>query len=132
MGEGGERKDEVTGDRGKNGLTFASLTWKVASPRHARGLKDEMGFPESGPTRLWIDNKATVALAHDPTSFSKIKHVARRHHFLRECVESGALDVGHISTDFNIADLFTKALEPKKFRLFRAAVMNLPIETLRA
>ena len=83
------------------------------------------------PTRLWIDNKATVALAHDPTSFSKIKHVARRHHFLRECVESGALDVGHISTDFNIADLFTKALEPKKFRLFRAAVMNLPIETLR-
>ena len=99
---------------------------------HARGLKDEMGFPESGPTRLWIDNKATVALAHDPTSFSKIKHVARRHHFLRECVESGALDVGHISTDFNIADLFTKALEPKKFRLFRAAVMNLPIETLRA
>ena len=98
---------------------------------HARGLKDEMGFPESGPTRLWIDNKATVALAHDPTSFSKIKHVARRHHFLRECVESGALDVGHISTDFNIADLFTKALEPKKFRLFRAAVMNLPIETLR-
>ena len=74
----------------------------------------------------------TVALAHDPSSFSKIKHVARRHHFLRECVESGALDVGHISTDFNIADLFTKALEPKKFRLFRAAVMNLPIETLRA
>ena len=53
-------------------------------------------------------------------------------HFLRECVESGALDVGHIPTDFNIADLFTKALEPKKFRLFRAAVMNLPIETLRA
>ena len=39
--------------------------------------------------------------------------------------------MGHISTDFNIADLFTKALEPKKFRLFRAAVMNLPIETLR-
>ena len=57
--------------------------------------------------------------------------MARRHHFLRECVESGALDVGHIPTDFNIADLFTKALEPKKFRLFRAAVMNLPIETLR-
>ena len=25
MGEGGERKDEVTGDRGKNGLTFVRL-----------------------------------------------------------------------------------------------------------
>ena len=43
------------------------MAGSVAAPDglHARGLKDEMGFPESGPTRLWIVNKATVALAHE-------------------------------------------------------------------
>ena len=97
---------------------------------HLRNLKEEIGFPEEGPTAMWIDNKATVALAHDPQSFNKTKHVARRHHFLRECVDSGVLDVKHISTEFNIADIFTKALDVKKFRLFRAAVMNLPVESL--
>ena len=40
------------------------------------------------------------------------------------------LDVKHISTEFNIADIFTKALDVKRFRLFRAAVMNLPVESL--
>lgn len=99
---------------------------------HLRNLLGEKGFPQLGPSGLWIDNKATVALAHDPQSFNKTKHVARRHHYLRECVDSGVLEVKHISTEFNIADIFTKALEPKKFRLFRAAVMNLPVESLLA
>ncbi len=29
LGESGERKDEVSGDKGRNGFTFASLTWKI-------------------------------------------------------------------------------------------------------
>ena len=98
---------------------------------HARNLTEELGFPQPGPTGMWIDNKETVALAHNPESFNKTKHVARRHHFLRECVESDALEVKHISTEHNFSDIFTMALDPKKFRLFRAAVMSLPVETLR-
>ena len=70
-------------------------------------------------------------LAHNPMSFSKTKHVARRHHYLRECVESGDIDCIHVPTDYNCSDIFTKSLPPKKFRLFRAALMNLGAETLR-
>ena len=95
-----------------------------------RHLLDEAGFPQTGPTQVYMDNKATVALAHNPMSFSKVKHVARRHHYLRECVESGDLKVHHISTDHNVSDIFTKALGAKKFKLFRASIMNLPLETL--
>ena len=36
---------------------------------HLRNLLGEKGFPQLGPSGLWIDNKATVALAHDPQSF---------------------------------------------------------------
>ena len=95
-----------------------------------RNLLAELGFPQEQPTTLYMDNKAAVALAHNPHSYQKTKHLARRHHYLRECVEHGEIAVRQIPTNFNVSDIFTKALEPKKFRLFRAALMNLPLETL--
>ena len=73
-----------------------------------RNQLEFLGFPQTKPTKMWIDNKATVALLHNPMSFSKVKHVARRHHFLRECVENGDLEVSHIPTEFNVSDIFTK------------------------
>ena len=41
------------------------------------------------------------------------------------------IDCIHVPTDYNCSDIFTKSLPPKKFRLFRAALMNLGAETLR-
>ena len=96
----------------------------------ARDLAEFMGFPQAAPTTLYIDNRATVALAHNPMSFSKVKHVARRHHYVRECVEDGTIAAKSIATEHNVSDIFTKALDPKKFKLFRAALMNLPLESL--
>ena len=95
-----------------------------------RLLLAEHGFPLSGATTLYMDNMAALALAQYPESNHKTKHLERRHHYLRECVEAGEIAVRHVPTEFNIADMFTKALEPKKFRLFRAAVINLPLESL--
>ena len=95
-----------------------------------RNVLGELGWAQSRPTTLWIDNNATVAMSHNPMAFHKTKHVARRHHYLRECVEERELDVRHIRTEFNVSDIFTKALEGRKFRLFRAALMNLPLETV--
>ena len=95
-----------------------------------RNIFDECGFPQTQPTTLYMDNKGALALAQNPHSNHKTKHLARRHIYLRECVEHGEIAVKSVPTDFNVSDMFTKALEPKKFRLFRAAVMNLPIESL--
>ena len=67
---------------------------------------------------------------HNPYAFQKTKHLDRRIHFLRECVERGEIRVKKIPTEFNVSDIFTKALEPKKFKRFRAALMNLPLETI--
>ena len=69
-------------------------------------------------------------MAHNPFAFQKTKHLERRLHFVRECVEAGKIRVKKIRTEFNVSDVFTKALPPKKFKLFRAALMNLPLETL--
>lgn len=97
---------------------------------YLRNLLEELGWAQQAPSQLWMDNQAAVLLAHDPQAFQKTKHVARRHHFLRECVENKEIKVGKIHTDHNVSDIFTKALKAKKFKLFRACVMNLPMESL--
>ena len=63
---------------------------------------------------------------------SKTKHVVRHHHFLRECVEDGRMRVEFVRSEYNLSDIFTKPLEAKQFKLLRAALMNLPVESLES
>ena len=53
-----------------------------------------------------------------------MKHVERRHLFIRECVENGHLVVPFVRTHENLADFFTKALPPKVFFDMRNTIMN--------
>eukprot|EP00966_Prymnesium_polylepis_P138774 3206714-Prymnesium_polylepis.1 len=53
-----------------------------------RNLLDDLGFGDSEPTRLHVDNQSAIAVAYNPEHHSRMKHVARRHFFVRECVEN--------------------------------------------
>ena len=55
-----------------------------------------------------------------------MKHVDRRHFYVRELVENHRLRVPFVSTVNNIADFFTKALPPKQFEAMRDRIMNVP------
>jgi hypothetical protein len=75
-----------------------------------RNLFAELGFPQIQPTTLFCDNQGTVACTHDPHAHSKMKHIAIREHFIRDCIVKRLIDVVHVAGDKNIADLFTKPL----------------------
>ena len=53
-----------------------------------------------------------------------MKHVQRRHFFVRDMVESFELEVPFVRTDDNISDFFTKPLKAKKFHAMRRLIMN--------
>ena len=55
-----------------------------------------------------------------------MKHVQRRHFFVRDMVESFEIEVPFVRTDDNIADFFTKPLDAKKFHAMRKLIMNEP------
>ena len=55
-----------------------------------------------------------------------MKHVQRRHFFVRDMVESLQIEVPFVRTMHNVADFFTKAFEAKKFHAMRRIVMNDP------
>ena len=53
-----------------------------------------------------------------------MKHVARRHFYVRELVEEGVLRVSCVGTSDNWADFFTKPLQGQHFFCMRAVIMN--------
>ena len=59
----------------------------------------------------------------------RVKHVERRHFFVRDMVESFEIEVPYVPTNENPADYFTKpATNAASFREFRKRVMNVPDE----
>ena len=66
----------------------------------------------------------TCGSLQNPEHHSRMKHVERRHLFIRECVENMQIVVPFVSTHDNLADLFTKPLAHKKFFALRDRIMN--------
>jgi hypothetical protein len=91
---------------------------------HARGLLIEMGLPQEAPTVLKVDNSGAVALARDRRSCHRSRHVDRRYFKVRELMAEGALEVVHVETALNTADVLTKSLPSEAFELHRATMLG--------
>lgn len=64
---------------------------------------------------LYIDNNAAMKLTKNPEFHARTKHIELRHHFLREQVLQGTIQMKRIDTKDNLADVFTKALPRATF-----------------
>nr|GEV55347.1 Gag-Pol polyprotein [Tanacetum cinerariifolium] len=65
------------------------------------------------PTYVYRLKKALYRLKQAPRAWSK--HIDIRHHFIREQVEKGAVGLYFVTTDYQLADIFTKALPRERF-----------------
>ena len=61
------------------------------------------------------DNEGAIALAENPLSSSRSKHIDVRHHFLRNLTEEGMIEVTHVPSEKQHADILTKALPRNLF-----------------
>ena len=75
---------------------------------------------------LLEDNEGLKATAENPLSSGRSKHIDVRWHFLRDLVESGDAKIVHVASEWQHADVLTKALPATLFKRQRAALMNLP------
>ena len=55
-----------------------------------------------------------------------MKHVERRHFFVRELVEEHKIRVPFVNSSDNLADFFTKVIEGPQFFVLRDLIMNVP------
>ena len=103
---------------------------------YLRRFLEDLGFPSPLPTPIATDNTGAKALAYNPEHHERVKHVERRHFYVRELVEDGLLTVPYVSTTSNMADFFTKPLAAAQFFALRNLIMNferpVPSESVRA
>jgi hypothetical protein len=91
---------------------------------HLSRLATELDLHDGSPVDLHVDNKSTIDVAYNPEHHGRMKHVDRRHFYVRELVERHLIRVPFVSTVNNLADFFTKPLHPREFRAMRDRIMN--------
>nr|GFA27135.1 hypothetical protein [Tanacetum cinerariifolium] len=57
----------------------------------------------------------SIAISCNPVQHSRTKHIAVRYHFIKEHVEKGTIELYFVKTDYQLADIFTKALPTYRF-----------------
>ncbi len=102
--------------------------------RHAiwmRTLLSELSFEQKQAMCLNADNMSAIALSKDNVQHARSKHIDIRHHFIRECIETGTIVLKYVPTADNVADLFTKALPRERFHYLRKQLGILSDDELR-
>nr|GFA41027.1 retrovirus-related Pol polyprotein from transposon TNT 1-94 [Tanacetum cinerariifolium] len=60
--------------------------------------------------------QAAIAISCNPVQHSRTKHIDVRYHFIKEKVEKGIIELFFVRTEYQLADLFTKALHVERFQ----------------
>ncbi|GJX28495.1 hypothetical protein Tco_0236574 [Tanacetum coccineum] len=74
-----------------------------------------------------------IALCYNNVQHSRSKNIDIHHHFIREQVENGVVELYFMMTDYHLMDIFTKALprERIEFLLPRLGMKSMTPETLK-
>jgi hypothetical protein len=61
------------------------------------------------------DNESAMKLTNNPVQHQRTKHIDVRHHFIRDHQQKGDITIESVGTEDQLADLFTKPLDEKRF-----------------
>jgi hypothetical protein len=89
------------------GSCCAQILWMKAT------LKDfEINFKN---VPLLYENESAMKLTNNPVQHQRTKHIDVRHHFIRDHQQKGDIAIESVGTEEQLADLFTKPLDEKRF-----------------
>ncbi|GKD20273.1 hypothetical protein Tco_1221976 [Tanacetum coccineum] len=70
---------------------------------------------DTNTTDTDVDSQSAIAISCNPVQYSRTKHIDIRYHFIKEHVEKGIVELYFVGTEYQLADLFTKALPKDRF-----------------
>ena len=76
------------------------------------------------PVVVHVDNKGAIDLAKNPVHHDRSKHIDIKYHFIRDCVKNNNIQIVHVPTVENVADLMTKPATRVKLRKFHSPLFG--------
>jgi hypothetical protein len=71
---------------------------------------------------VMCDNTSAISVAKTPVFHKKMRYVERRHHFWRDHIEKGDIEMRYIDTERQLADIFIKPLVASRFADLREEI----------
>ncbi|XP_012841324.1 PREDICTED: uncharacterized protein LOC105961635 [Erythranthe guttata] len=63
---------------------------------------------------IYCDNVSAINISKNPVQHSRTKHIEIRYHFIRNLVEEGTVSLEYVTTEKQLADIFTKPLDAQR------------------
>ncbi len=80
------------------------------------------------PVVIYYDYISSILLANNLIYHAMTKHIEVHYHFTKEKVLTQEINLIHVSTENQVADIFTKALGTYKLKMFRKMLGVLEVD----
>ncbi|GKC32659.1 hypothetical protein Tco_1039953 [Tanacetum coccineum] len=94
---------------------YVALSASCAQVMWMRTQLKDYGF-NYNKIPLYYDSQSAIAISCNPVQHSRTKHIHTRYHFIKEQVENGIIELYFVKTEYQLADMFTKALPEERFQ----------------
>jgi hypothetical protein len=84
-----------------------------------RRLLKEINFAQYEARPIYLDDKSAIELGKNSVHHERSKHIDVKFHFIREQVKEKKVELIHVCSDDQVADIFTKPLPTVKFEKFQ-------------
>nr|GEW64257.1 ribonuclease H-like domain-containing protein [Tanacetum cinerariifolium] len=103
---------------------YVALSASCAQVMWMRTQLQDYGFNYNKIPVYW-DSQSAIAISCNPVQHSRTKHIHTRYHFIKEHVENGISELYFVRTEYQLVDMFTKALPEDRFKyLVRRIVLR--------
>jgi hypothetical protein len=91
-------------------------------------LLSDLGQSVDAHVVIYCDNISSILLVNNPVYHARTKHIEVHYHFIREKVLAKEINLIHVSTKYQVVDIFTKAFDIDKLKKFQKMLSVLEVD----
>ena len=89
---------------------YVALTEAAKEAAFLRKLLKSLNLAQTAPTLILTDSESALKNVKNNINHSRAKHIATRHHYIRMAYNTGEVDIRHVPSASQTADILTKPL----------------------